>query len=250
MDAGGLFNHVQRIRVNAYSKHWESATLLPMRIDILTIFPRLFDSFLSETIIKRAQQKKKVAIHVYDFRVATTDRHHTVDDKPYGGGPGMILKVEPIVKTLEKVLKQVKIPKRQRRVILLSPQGKTLTQAMAHKLATYKQLVFISGRYEGFDERVSEYVDEQISIGNYVLSGGEVPAMVVMDTVIRLLPGVLGNADSTKDESFSSMDVVEYPQYTRPEVWRGKKVPPILLSGDHQKISRWRQAKRRRTPKT
>ncbi len=213
-----------------------------MRFDILTIFPNLFDSFLHETLIAKALKKKLISIHIHDIRSQTTDKHHTVDDRPYGGGPGMILKVEPIVRMLRRIPK-----KKRRRIVLLSPQGKFFTQRIAARYAKLDQLVLIAGRYEGFDERVSRYVDEELSIGQYVLSGGEVPAMAVTETVSRLIPKVIGNAEATQDESFSgSLTYIEYPQFTRPPVFNGKRVPPVLLAGNHEKIAAWRKAHARR----
>lgn len=217
-----------------------------MRFDILTIFPSLFDSFCSETLIEKAIAKKRIAIHIHDIRRATVDKHRTVDARPYGGGPGMILKVEPIVRTLASLPK-----KRNRRIVLLSPQGRQFTQTIAKRYARFDQLILISGRYEGFDDRVTRYVDEQLSIGPYVLSGGEVPAMVVIETVSRLIPGVIKNSAATTEETYSgSLDYVEYPQYTRPESFRGQKVPRVLLSGHHRNIQRWRAKRSKKRGKT
>lgn len=213
-----------------------------MRFDLITIFPDIFSSYFGESIMKRAVQKKKVSIYTHDLRVFTTDRHKTVDDRPYGGGVGMVMKVEPIYKALKALPKSTK-----RRVLLMSAKGKTLTQADVKRLARYKQLVIVCPRYEGVDERVVDYVDEEVSIGNYVLTGGEVPAMVVVDAVTRLLPGVLGKDESSVDESHSQVGILEYPQYTRPETFRGKRVPKELLSGNHRAISAWRSAKKTTT---
>ncbi len=206
-----------------------------MRFDILTIFPEAFSSYFGVSILQRAQKRKKISVHLHDIRNATSDPHRTVDDKPYGGGVGMVMKVEPIVKALQAIPK-----KRKRRTILLSAKGTTLTQAKVRSLAKYAQVIFVCPRYEGVDERVLSYVDEAISIGDYVLTGGELPAMVVADAVTRLLPGVLGKDASSEDESHSEPGLLEYPQYTRPEVFRGKRVPGILLSGDHRAIAAWR----------
>ena len=162
-----------------------------MRFDILTIFPGMFESFMRETLIAKAIKKKRMAIYVHNIRRATNDKHHTVDDRPYGGGPGMILKVDPILKTLRMLPK-----KKKRRIILLSPQGTQFSQKVARRLAGYEQIILISGRYEGFDHRVTKYVDEELSIGPYVMSGGEIPAMVVVETVSRLIPGVIGHPDA------------------------------------------------------
>jgi len=214
-----------------------------MHIDILTIFPQIFDSYFSESIIKRAKKKGLLSIKVYNIRDFARDKHKTVDDRPYGGGPGMILKIEPLYSCLKSIKR-----KKKSKVIILTPGGKTFDQKLARSLSKSEQLVFICGRYEGFDNRVKEFADLEISIGNYVLTGGEVPAMVVVDAVARLIPGVLGNQDSVKEESFSNKeDYIEYPQYTRPEGFKGMKVPKVLLSGNHKKIAGWRAKKSKRT---
>ena len=212
-----------------------------MKIDILTIFPEMFEGPFKESMIKRAQEKKLVEIKIHDLRDWTKDKHKTVDDKPFGGGPGMIMKVEVI----DKALKDLKL--KNSKVILLTPQGRTFKQKTAQELSKVKHIILICGHYEGFDERIREYfVDEEISIGDYVLTGGEIPAMVVVDSVVRLIPGVVGNEKSTKDESFSN-DLLEYPQYTRPADYKGKKIPEVLLSGNHKEIEKWRkeQAKKK-----
>lgn len=221
-----------------------------MRFDIITIFPKLFDAFLKESLIQRAQKKNIVQIYIHNLRDFTSDRHRTVDDTPYGGGPGMIFKPEPVFAAVKKI---VQVDSSQsstnytprsfkKRIILLSPQGVTFTQAKGRELAkAYDQIILICGRYEGFDERIRSYlVDEQISIGEYVLQGGEIPAMVVMEVVSRHISGVLGHKDSAIDESFSKKDYIEYPQYTRPENYQGMKVPRVLVQGDHAKINQWR----------
>lgn len=199
----------------------------------------MFDTYLNESIMKRAQKKRLVSFHFHDLRNFTTDKHHSVDDRPYGGGPGMVMKVEPVYKALKAVPKRWK-----RRVLLMSAKGKIFTQQDAKRLSKYKQLVIVCPRYEGVDERVVDYVDEEISIGEYVLTGGELPAMVVMDAVARLIPGVLGKDESSLDESHSVPGILEYPHYTRPEVFRGKRVPKVLLGGDHRKIAAWRAGRR------
>ncbi len=206
-----------------------------MRFDFLTIFPKVFDSYLNESILKRAQKNKKVSFHFHDLRDFTADKHRTVDDRPYGGGVGMVMKVEPIYKALKKLPKNKK-----HRVLLMSAKGTTFSQADAQRLSKYQQLVIICPRYEGVDERVMDYVDEEISIGNYVLTGGELPAMIVADAVTRLLPGVLGKDKSSVDESHSEPGVLEYPQYTRPDVFMKKCVPKELLNGNHKEITEWR----------
>jgi tRNA (guanine37-N1)-methyltransferase len=215
-----------------------------MQFDLITIFPNSFDSYLNESIIKRALSKRLIAIDFHNPRDLTTDKHHTVDDRPYGGGPGMILMAEPIVKTISKIKK-----KRKHRVVMLTPAGKQFTQREAERLAKYDQLIFLCGRYEGFDSRIDKYVDEKISIGPYVLSGGELPAMVVIEAVSRHVKGVLGHDQALADETFShGLDYVEYPQYTRPENYKGMKVPKVLLSVNHAKIEKWRHtASKRRT---
>ncbi|MBI3120119.1 MAG: tRNA (guanosine(37)-N1)-methyltransferase TrmD [Candidatus Kerfeldbacteria bacterium] len=218
-----------------------------MQFDILTLFPESFASIVDSSILKRAIAAKKIRLKFHNFREFTTDKHRTVDDKPYGGGPGMVLKVEPILRCLQSIRR-----KPRSRVILLSPQGKILTQPKVRTLAKkFDQLIFICGHYEGFDERVRKLADEQLSVGPYVLTGGELPAAVIMDAVSRLLPGVLGKDESSHDESYSFGDQdSEYPHYTRPEVVtianKTARVPRVLLSGDHQKIFQWRASHRRK----
>ncbi|MBI2426352.1 MAG: tRNA (guanosine(37)-N1)-methyltransferase TrmD [Candidatus Kerfeldbacteria bacterium] len=218
-----------------------------MTFDILTLFPESFGSYFGASIVKRAIQAKKIHMRFHNFRDLATDKHHTVDDAPYGGGAGMVLKVEPIYRALKKIRR-----KKHSRVILLTPKGKILNQPMARAFARCDQLILICGRYEGFDERVRAFVDEEVSIGNYVLTGGELAAMVIVDAVARLIPGVLGDDASSEDESFrAGADDLEYPHYTRPETFtpRGGKamsVPPILLSGDHAKIHAWRESQRKK----
>jgi len=212
-----------------------------MRIDVLTLFPEMFESPLRYSILKRAQQAGVVNIVLTNIRDFTTDNYKKVDDKPYGGGQGMVMMPGPIFDCFEHVQNQ---SEEKGRVILLTPQGQKFNQAKATELSEEKRLIFISGRYEGFDERIRTGLGaEQISVGDYVLSGGELAAMIVIDAVVRLLPGALGDENSSKDESFSpsSDGGLEYPQYTRPEVFRGMKVPDILLSGDHGKIAEWRR---------
>ncbi|USN53320.1 MAG: tRNA (guanosine(37)-N1)-methyltransferase TrmD [Candidatus Nomurabacteria bacterium] len=221
-----------------------------MRIDVLTIFPNMVSDYCNESILKRAQQKKLLDLRVHNIRDYATDKHHTTDDKPYGGGPGMLMKVEPIDRALRKVAGRTLPPRtKKKQVILLSPQGQFLTQAKARELAQLDQLILVSGRYEGFDERIRSLVNQQISIGPYVLTGGELGAMVVIDAVTRLLPGVLGDDASSVDETFShSPDQIEYPQYTRPEVYKGKRVPKELLTGNHADIAAWRKKQYRKHP--
>jgi tRNA (guanine37-N1)-methyltransferase len=212
-----------------------------MRIDILTLFPEMFESPLSHSILKRAQEKEIVEIALWNIRDFTTDKYRKVDDKPYGGGAGMVMMCQPVFDCFEHVMKQHTKPARS---ILLSPQGEKFSQTKAVELSRSERLVLIAGRYEGFDERIRIGLEaEEISIGDYVLSGGELAAMTIIDAVVRLLPGALGDEESTKNESFgrSTGGGLEYPQYTRPEVFRDMKVPDVLLSGNHQKIAEWRK---------
>ncbi|HXV48247.1 MAG TPA: tRNA (guanosine(37)-N1)-methyltransferase TrmD, partial [Candidatus Binatia bacterium] len=203
---------------------------------IITIFPRMFDSPLGHSILNKAREKGLIKIAFVDPRNYTTDRHRSTDDAPYGGGQGMVMKPEPLVAAIEDA--RSKVP--QARVILLAPQGRVFNQAAAQRLSKEQEIILICGRYEGVDERVKAFVDEEISIGDYTLSGGEPAATVVIDAVARLVPGVLGNEISAVEESFSE-NLLEYPQYTRPEEFRAMKVPEVLLSGDHERIRRWRR---------
>ncbi len=208
-----------------------------LRIDILTIFPEMVEPYVAGSILGRAQKKKLLDVRAHDLRKWTSDRHHTVDDRPFGGGPGMVMKVEPF----HRAIKSLRLTKRAR-VILTSAKGKLFTQADARRLSKYDRLVFLCGRYEGVDERVAEHLaDEELSIGEYVLTGGELAAMVMADAVTRLRPGVLGKQESLAMESHTIKDVLEYPQYTRPELYKKWRVPKILLSGDHKKIAAWRK---------
>jgi len=207
-----------------------------MLIDIATIFPRMFEQVLNESIVKRAQAKGKVKIRVHDLRDYTADKHRKVDDRPFGGGSGMVIRPEPVFNLVKSVAKK------GARVVLLSPQGRRLDQAYAKKLSRAKHLILVCGHYEGIDERVRKHLaDEEVSIGDYVLTGGELPAMVLVDCLVRLVPGVLGDKNSLNFESFEG-NLLEYPQYTRPQDFRGFKVPEILLSGDHAKIEAWRKS--------
>jgi len=214
-----------------------------MRIDVLTLFPQLFEAPFSFGIFKRAIDNGLVELALHNIRDYTHDRHHTADDYPYGGGAGMVMKPEPIFEAVEAVVAGTDTDNEGGRtpVILLTPQGRLFTQPVANELAQYKRLVLICGHYEGFDERVREHlVTDEISIGDYVLTGGELPAMVVIDAVLRLLPGVLGSEDSTLEDSHAG-GLLEYPQYTRPADFRGWQVPEVLLSGNHAEIERWRR---------
>jgi len=248
-----------------------------MRFDIITIFPKIFDSYFSESILARARENKLIEIDVHNLRDYTNDKHHMVDDKPYGGGVGMVLKVEPIYKAVEAIKKlsfgRLRMTKRKskrlkERVILFSAKGKRFTQNEARRLVKYDRLIMVCGRYEGVDERVAKYVaDEEISIGEYVLTGGELPAMVTVDAVSRMITGVVGKEESIKDESYKKLKIkneklkiktkskdyelqtknyLEYPHYTRPEIFspdNGKtkwRVPKVLLSGNHKNIEKWK----------
>jgi tRNA (guanine37-N1)-methyltransferase len=206
-----------------------------MEIDVLTIFPAMFGPVLNESMIKIAQKKNLVRIKIHNLRDWSKDKHKKVDDRPFGGGPGMVMGIGPIYSALRDLKNETS------QVMLLSPQGKKLNQALARELIRYKHLIMICGHYEGVDERVKEHlIDREISIGDYVLTCGELPAMVLIDCVVRLIPGVLGDCDSLSCESFSQ-NMLEYPQYTRPADFKDWKVPDVLLSGDHKKIEAWRE---------
>jgi tRNA (guanine37-N1)-methyltransferase len=210
-----------------------------MDIDVLTLFPRIFEGPLDESILKRAQTKGLVTIRVHNLRDFTHDKHRVVDDKPYGGGPGMLMKPEPIFEAVEKLRRP------DSRVVLMTPQGTALTQARAHDFSTKSHLLIICGHYEGVDERVREaLVTDEVSIGDYVLTNGALAAAVFVDAVVRLLPGVLGDELSAGDDSFAS-GLLEGPQYTRPPEFAGKKVPDVLLSGNHEEVARWRKEQAR-----
>jgi tRNA (guanine37-N1)-methyltransferase len=210
-----------------------------VRIDILSLFPEMFDGFFNHSIVGRARERGLVDIILHNFRMYTEDSHHVVDDYPYGGGSGMVLKPEPIFNAVEAIA--MSKDSTAISTVLLSPQGRLLTQEIAQQLAGNQQLILICGHYEGVDERVGAYLaDDEISIGDYVLSGGEVAAMVVADCVVRLLPEVLGSAESLEDESHIN-GLLEYPQYTRPSIFRGWSVPSVLLSGNHAEIASWRR---------
>ena len=218
-----------------------------MRIDIITLFPEMFSGPFAESILRRAQDKLLVEIKIHNLRKWTKDKHKTVDDHPYGGGVGMLMMVEPIYNALKE------LKTKQTKVILMDPGGKPFNQKKAQELSKVEHLVLIAAHYEGVDNRIREHlIDEEISIGDYVLTGGELPAMVLVDAIVRLIPGVLEKSEATEIESFSKLKaVLEYPQYTRPEEFQDWKVPKILLSGDHKKIEKWRlQKAKERTKKT
>lgn len=211
-----------------------------MRIDILTLFPKMFKNIFDESIIKRAQNKGLLEIEIHNLRDWAEDKRGTVDDKPYGGGTGMILKVDVIDRALKEIKKKTS---KKNKTILLTPQGRVFNQAIAQDLAKEENLILICGHYEGVDERVREnLIDQEISIGDYVLTGGEIPAMVLVDTITRLIPKVLEKEEATKDESFQK-NRLEHPQYTRPEEYQGWQVPEVLVSGNHQEIKEWREKK-------
>ncbi len=233
-----------------------------MKITILTLFPKMIYGFVNESILKRAQEKHAVSIEIINIRDFAVDNYGSVDDKPYGGGVGMVMRVEPIYKAIQFAKSKFQISNSKQtlnstlqKIILTSARGKTYKQTTAQLLSNFDHLIIICGHYEGVDERILHYVDEEISIGDYVLTGGELPACIIADSIIRLLPGVLKHKEATDKESFSHVlpesstkqyqltTVLEYPQYTRPEKFMGKTVPKILLSGDHKKIEKWRQKK-------
>jgi tRNA (guanine37-N1)-methyltransferase len=209
-----------------------------MRIDVLTLFPEIFSGFRSESILKRAIDRGVIEFYVWNFRDWSTDKHRKVDDRPYGGGPGMVIRPEPVFAAVEAVQRLAEPPGK---LILLSPRGRRFSQQWAAELAREPRLILLCGRYEGFDERIRLGLKpEELSIGDYVTCGGEVPAMVVIETLVRLVPGALGDVDSPREESFSDWGLLEYPQYTRPREYRGMRVPEVLLSGDHAAIEWWR----------
>lgn len=218
-----------------------------MKIDILTLFPEMFTGVFNESIIKRSIEKKLASITTHNLRDWATDKHKTVDDRPYGGGPGMILKVDVVARALDDIkgkassFVETMKDKHQSKVILLSAKGTRYNQQKAQELFKTDHLILVCGHYEGIDHRVYEMVDEVISVGDFVLTGGEIPAMMLTDSIIRLLPGVLGDDASSVDESHSKPGYIEYPQYTRPEDYQGRSVPEVLLSGDHAAIQKWRE---------
>ncbi len=221
-----------------------------MKFHLLTIFPGIFDSYLNESILRRASDKKIVKFKIHNLRDWTNDKHKSVDDAPYGGGAGMLMKIEPLYKALTAIKKlDKKIKPSKRKIILLSAAGKNWNQALAKKYSKLEEIIFVCGRYEGVDARLKNFIDEEISVGDYVLTGGELPALTIIDSITRLLPGVLGNKESIVEESHSEEGITEYPQYTRPEVFKvgAKKysVPKILLEGDHKKIKEWQMNNRK-----
>lgn len=208
-----------------------------MRFDVFTIFPEVFEPYLGSSILQRAQENGLVSYHIHNIRDWTTDKHHTTDDEPYGGGGGMVMKAEPIFNAVEDVLGAPPVCP----VILMTPQGRVFTQSLARQFSQQPRLAFLAGRYEGLDERVRQnLVSDEISIGDYVLTGGELPALVIMDAITRLLPGALGDAEAPDKDSHAT-GLLEHPHYTRPAVFRGQEVPDILRSGNHAQIERWRR---------
>ena len=212
-----------------------------MRFDIVTLFPDMFPGYLSQSLLNKAIEGGLVDIHVHNLRDWSTDKHNKIDDRPYGGGPGMILSVEPVIRCVEAVQKMTDDPGQ---VIVMTPQGERLCQPTVERLAMRSRMILLCGRYEGFDQRVIDILDPlELSIGDYILNGGEVAAMVIVDSLVRMVPGVLGDEQSSWDDSFSRGNrMLEYPQYTRPQTFEGHEVPEILLSGNHKKIEQWRKA--------
>ena len=218
----------------------EKFKILSMIFEILTIFPELINGYLDCSMMKRAAESEAVSFHIKNIRDFATDKHHMTDDSPFGGGPGMVMKPEPVAGAIEKALDDhanLNLP-----VVYLSPQGKTWNQEMVREFSTLPGLVLLCGRYEGLDERIiDKYVDHEISVGDYVLTGGELGALIMIDSIARLLPGVLGNRASAQQDSFSDDMLLDHPHYTRPEIWDGMAVPEILRSGHHGKVDQWRR---------
>lgn len=209
-----------------------------MRFDILTLFPGIFDGYLGQSLLKKAIDDGLVEVHLWDFRDWAHDRHKSVDAPPYGGGPGMLIRCEPVFECVEAVQNEGKSPGK---LVMLTPQGRPLSQQLVEELSVADRLLLLCGRYEGFDERISQGLQPlEVSVGDFICNGGEVPAMLLIDAVIRLVPGVLGDETSSKYDSFSHQGLLEYPQYTRPREYRGMAVPEVLLSGNHGEIARWR----------
>jgi tRNA (guanine37-N1)-methyltransferase len=210
-----------------------------MRFDVLTLFPGIFDGYLGQSLLKKAIEAKLVEIQLWNFRDWATDKHKSVDEPPFGGGPGMLIRCEPVFDCVEAVQAAGTVTGK---LVMLTPQGRRLDQKLIQKLATEPRLLLLCGRYEGFDDRIVQGLKPlEVSIGDFICNGGEIPAMLIIDAVIRLIPGVLGDETSAKYDSFSSSTLLEYPQYTRPREFRGMSVPEILLSGNHGAIARWRE---------
>ena len=214
----------------------------PIRFDVLTLFPQIFPSYLGESLLSKAIAKQLVEVHTHDIRDWTDDKHHKVDARPFGGGPGMLIQVQPVVDCVEAVQAMGDAPGE---LILLSPQGETLKQSLVAEFSTSRRLLLLCGRYEGFDQRVIDILQpREVSLGDFILNGGEVAAMAIIESVIRLIPGVLGDQRSSEEDSFSDEALLEFPQYTRPREYRGLSVPDVLLSGNHHEIAQWRAAQR------
>ncbi|VAX40170.1 tRNA (guanine(37)-N(1))-methyltransferase [hydrothermal vent metagenome] len=210
-----------------------------MRFDVISLFPEIFESYLQQSLLSLAIKKKLVDVHLWNLRDWATDQRKSVDDKPFGGGPGMLLCCQPVFDAVEEVQSQGEAPGQ---LVMLTPQGKTFKQPLVEKLATFSRIVLLCGRYEGFDERIRIGLNPlEISVGDFIANGGEVPAMLIIDTVARIIPGVLGDEASHQFESFTGKGLLEYPQYTRPREYRTMEVPEVLLNGDHQKIKKWRE---------
>jgi tRNA (guanine37-N1)-methyltransferase len=220
-----------------------------MRFDVLTLFPEMFSGYVSQSVLRRAIDAGKVDVQLHDIRDWSREKHQQVDDRPFGGGPGMVLRPEPVVESVEAVRSQTSEPGR---LIYLTPQGRRLNQTMAEELAGHQRLVLLCGRYEGIDQRAIDILEpDEISIGDYILSGGEVAAMVVIDAVVRLIPGVLGDEESNRQDSFSgNPPLLEFPQYTRPREFREMEVPDVLLTGNHGEIARWREEQKQERTRT
>ncbi len=213
-----------------------------IRFDIITLFPAIFPGYLGESLLAKAIERGQVEVHIHNLRDWSVDKHHKVDAPPYGGGPGMLIQVQPTVDCVEQVRKLAPDPGQ---LLLMSPQGETLKQSLVGELAESSRMILLCGRYEGFDQRVIEILQpREISLGDFVLNGGEVAAMAIIEAAIRLIPGVLGDERSAVEDSFSDADLLEFPQYTRPREFRGHSVPEILLGGNHQQIAAWRAAQR------
>jgi tRNA (guanine37-N1)-methyltransferase len=214
-----------------------------MRFDVLTLFPGIFEGYLGQSLLKKAIEEGLIEVHLWDFRDWAQDRHKSVDAPPYGGGPGMLIRCEPVFDCVEAVQAEGDRPGR---LVMLTPQGRPLTQSLVENFAGMERMLLLCGRYEGFDERISEGLQPlEVSVGDFICNGGEVPAMLLIDAVMRLIPGVLGDETSSKYDSFSQQGLLEYPQYTRPREYRGMTVPEILLSGNHGEIARWREEQSR-----
>lgn len=225
-----------------------------MQFHLLSIFPEILDSYLNDSIIKRAEDKKLIKIHRHNLRHWTKDKHNTVDDTPYGGGAGMLMKIEPLHAALKDISKKNRKKNLHRKIILLSASGKTWNQKMAQEYSHLDELIFVCGRYEGIDARINHFIDEEVSIGDYVLTGGELPALVMIDSITRLIPGVLGNQESLSEESHNQDELLEYPQYTRPATFtvEGKsyKVPGVLQNGNHALIKEWQNKQKKKKIKS